>query len=137
MKTVANTLGVARSNLYDKVHRASKPRGPYRKRDDGELLPLIRRLVGERPTYGYRRITALANRVLAKTGEPTVNHKRVFRVHAAKRDAARSAHGSQERPRSRRQGDRHALESALVLGQLRDHLLERRDRSPRLHRRCP
>jgi putative transposase len=80
MKTVANTLGVARSNLYDKVHRASKPRGPYRKRDDGELLPLIRRLVGERPTYGYRRITALANRVLAKTGEPTVNHKRVFRV---------------------------------------------------------
>ena len=44
------------------------------------LLPLVRRLVDERPTYGYRRITALANRELARTGEPAVNHKRVFRI---------------------------------------------------------
>ena len=28
MKAVAETLGVARSHLHDKVHRASKPRGP-------------------------------------------------------------------------------------------------------------
>jgi len=80
MKTVANTLGVARSHLHDKVRRASKPRGPYRKPVDGELLPLVRRLVDERPTYGYRRITALANRELASTGEPAVNHKRMFRI---------------------------------------------------------
>ena len=45
-----------------------------------DLLPLVRRLVDERPTYGYRRITALANRELARTGEPIVNHKRVFRI---------------------------------------------------------
>ncbi len=31
MKAVAETLGVARSNLHDKVRRASKPRGSYRK----------------------------------------------------------------------------------------------------------
>lgn len=80
MKTVADTLGVARSNLHDKVRRASRPRGPYRKADDDELLPLVRRLVDERPTYGYRRITALANRILAGTGEPAVNHKRMFRM---------------------------------------------------------
>ena len=60
MKAVANTLGVARSHLHDKVHQASKPRGPYRKTEDGELRLLVRRLVDERPTYGYRRITALA-----------------------------------------------------------------------------
>ncbi len=80
MKAVADTLGVARSHLHDKVHRASKPRGPYRKPEDGELLPLVRRLVDERPTYGYRRITALANRELASTGEARVNHKRMFRI---------------------------------------------------------
>lgn len=80
MKAVADTLGVARSHLHDKVHRASKPRGPYRKPEDGELLSLVRRLVDERPTYGYRRITALANRALASTGEPAVNHKRMFRI---------------------------------------------------------
>lgn len=80
MKAVADTLGVARSNLHDKVRRASKPRGSYRKPVDEELLPLVRRLVDERPTYGYRRITALANRELARTGEPAVNHKRVFRI---------------------------------------------------------
>ena len=80
MTAVAETLGVSRSHLHDKVRRASKPRGSYRKPEDDALLPLVRRLVDERPTYGYRRITALANRELARTGEPIVNHKRVFRI---------------------------------------------------------
>jgi hypothetical protein len=80
MKTVAETLGVARSNLHDKVRQAAKPRASYRKPDDDYLLPLVRRLIGERPTYGYRRITALANRELGRTGEPVINHKRMFRI---------------------------------------------------------
>ena len=80
MKAVADTLGVARSNLHDKVRRAAKPRGSYRKPEDEDLLPLVRRLVDERPTYGYRRIAALANKELARTGEPAANHKRVFRI---------------------------------------------------------
>jgi len=79
MQAIADTLEVARSNLYDKVRRAAKPRGSYCKSDE-DLLPLVRRLVHERPTYGYRRITALANRELTRSGEPAVNHKRVFRV---------------------------------------------------------
>ena len=80
MKAVADTLGVARSHLHETVHRAPKLRGRYRKAEDGQLLLLVRRLVDERPTYGYRRITALANRQLASTGEPAVNHKRMFRI---------------------------------------------------------
>jgi transposase InsO family protein len=80
MKAVADTLGVARSNLHDKVRRAAKPRGSYRKPEDEDLLPLVRSLVDERPTYGYRRIAALANKELARTGEPAANHKRVFRI---------------------------------------------------------
>ena len=43
-------------------------------------MQLVRRLVDERPTYGYRRITALVNRERARAGEPTINHKRVFRI---------------------------------------------------------
>ncbi len=37
-------------------------------------------LIGEGPTYGYRRITALANRELGRTGEPVINLKRMFRI---------------------------------------------------------
>ena len=80
MKAVADALEVARSHLHEKVRRLAKPRGSYRKPDDEDLLPLIRRLVDERPTYGYRRITALANRELVKTGKPMANHKRIFRI---------------------------------------------------------
>jgi hypothetical protein len=38
---------------------------------------LVRRLVDARPTYGYRRITALLNRDLAAEGLAAANHKRV------------------------------------------------------------
>jgi hypothetical protein len=62
MKAVADTLAVARSNLIERVSRRAKSRRPYRKGGDDELLALIRRLVDERPTYGYRRIRRLINR---------------------------------------------------------------------------
>ena len=80
MKAVADALEVARSHLHEKVRRLAKPRGSYRKPDDGDLLPLIRRLVDERPTYGYRRIAALVNRELAGQGLPPANRKRVHRI---------------------------------------------------------
>ena len=34
MKTIANTLGVARSNLIEHVHRPPRRRWTYRKADD-------------------------------------------------------------------------------------------------------
>jgi hypothetical protein len=37
-------------------------------------------VVDERSTYGYRRVTALVNRLLAAEGKATANHKRVFRI---------------------------------------------------------
>ncbi len=70
MKAVAETLEVAGSHLHEKVRRPAKPRGYYRKPDDLDLLPLVRRLIDERPTYGYRRITALDNRERVKAGKP-------------------------------------------------------------------
>jgi len=72
MTVVAETLGVSRSNLLDRTSRESTQRGPYRKPDDELLLPAIRRLVDERPSYGYRRITALLNSQLRAEGRPAV-----------------------------------------------------------------
>ena len=37
-------------------------------------------MVDQRPTYGYRRVTALVNRVLTAEGKPAANHKRIFRI---------------------------------------------------------
>src|SRR5829696_7444418 len=137
MKAVADTLGVARSHLHDKVHRAAKPRGPYRKLEDGELLPLVRRLVDERPTYGYRRITALANRELASTGEPPVNHKRMFRI-------MRQNGMLLARHTGRRIGRHHDGKVVVMRSNLRwcsdgfdITCWKRRHRPRRFHRRCP
>ena len=81
MKAVADTLGVARSNLVEQAQRGgSRPRPPYRKAGDAELLARIRPLVDARPSYGYRRITALLNRQADAEGLARVNHKRVYRV---------------------------------------------------------
>ena len=80
MKAVADTLAVARSNLIERVSRRAKWRRPYRKAGDDELLALIRRLVDERPTYGYRRIRRLINRQRKANGKPPVNGKRVLRI---------------------------------------------------------
>ena len=80
MKTVAETLGVSRSNLVERLAEGAKPRRRYQKAQDAAVLPLVRRLVDARPTYGYRRVTALLNRDLAAEGLAAANHKRVYRL---------------------------------------------------------
>lgn len=50
------------------------------KRKTRRVVPLIRVLVAKRPTYGYRRITAILNRLLRKDGHKLANHKRVYRI---------------------------------------------------------
>jgi len=52
----------------------------YKKRDDEIYLPIIRQVVDNRPTYGYKRITTLVNRILKSRGELTINRKRVYRL---------------------------------------------------------
>ena len=80
MKAISVTLGVSRSNLVERLTGKGRPRRHYHKAEDVTLLPILRRLVDERPTYGYRRITALMNRDLARQGAPAINHKRVYRL---------------------------------------------------------
>ena len=85
MKTVATTLGVSRSNLHDRLTGDATPRRGYHKAQDAAVLARIRSLVAKRPTYGYRRITALLNRALRAQGLAPVNHKRVYRIMARNR----------------------------------------------------
>lgn len=78
MSAISRTLGVSRANLYTK--RQSPGRGSYSRVDDARLTGLIRDIVGERPTYGYRRVTVALNRNLENTNSRRVNHKRVYRL---------------------------------------------------------
>ena len=80
MKAVAETLGVSRSSLGERQCGSTEPRRSYYKAQDAALLPRIERLVAERPTYGYRQITAVLNREIRAEGLALVNHKRVYRI---------------------------------------------------------
>jgi hypothetical protein len=79
VKAVADALGVARSNLVERlkssVGRQRRPRA-----DDESLLPMIRTIGAERASYGYRRVTALLNRQLEAEGRRRVNHQRTYRI---------------------------------------------------------
>jgi len=79
MKTVADTLGVARSNLFERRQGHHRSRGRYHKNDDDVLAAQIRKLIDQRPSYGYRRITALVNRQRTADGKSRINAKRVLR----------------------------------------------------------
>jgi transposase InsO family protein len=80
VKRVAQVLGVSRSQLTERLKGAAKIRSHYAKTDDAELMAPLRALVDERPTYGYRRITALMNRERLKNSLPRLNHKRIYRL---------------------------------------------------------
>lgn len=74
MKAIVETLGVSRSNLHERLNGSAKPRRSYHKAQDAAVLPRIERLVAKRPTYGYRRITAVLNRELRAERLAPVNH---------------------------------------------------------------
>ena len=80
MKTVTQTLGVARSNLAARAKGPARRRGAQAREGDDALSTDVRRLVDARPTYGYRRIAALLNRERRAGGLPAVNRKRVYRL---------------------------------------------------------
>ena len=76
MKAITDTLEVARSHQYEKTKVRTSPA----RADDETYLAMIKRITDNRPTYGYRRTTALVNRALEGQGEPRINHKRIYRL---------------------------------------------------------
>jgi putative transposase len=112
MSRVAEVLGASRSQLHARTTGRSKSRGPYLKAEDPELLPVLRRLVDARPTYGYRRIAALLNRERRGAGLAPVNRKRVLRI--------LGQHGlTLERCTGRREGRTHDGKVAVMASNLR------------------
>jgi len=59
-----------------------KSRSKYNKADDHILLPMIRDICDQRPSNGYRRVTAHLNRNLQASTLilKQVNHKRIYRI---------------------------------------------------------
>jgi putative transposase len=79
VKTVADALGVARSNLAAHARTTTRRRG-RRPQPEAELLAEIKHIVAGQPTYGYRRVHALLRRRRRDEGGAAVNVKRVYRV---------------------------------------------------------
>jgi putative transposase len=80
MKTVAEVIGVARSNLIDRVRDRPKRRLGRPPLPDDDLLAAIKAVIAELPTYGYRRVHAILKRQALAQGCQSPNHKRVYRV---------------------------------------------------------
>src|SRR5580704_13796302 len=82
MKTVADILGVARSNLA--VRAADAPTQQKRRGrpvlPEGDLLDEIKAVIAAMPTYGYRRVHAMIRLARTAEGRPPVNVKRIWRV---------------------------------------------------------
>jgi hypothetical protein len=74
VKAIADTLEVSRSNLIERLAAERPKRGQYTKSADADLMPLIREIVDEKPTFGYRRVTARLNRQFRDAGQARVNH---------------------------------------------------------------
>jgi len=80
MTAVCETLGVARSNIAERVKQLpSRARGrpPL---DEQELLEEIKSIIDDMPTYGYRRVHAILRRKARSENRPWPNAKRVYRV---------------------------------------------------------
>ena len=75
MKIVAEVIGVARSNLIERLQERPKRRIGR---------PLVTTIWWRRsrrsPTYGYRRVHAILKRQALTQGRQPPNHKRIYRV---------------------------------------------------------
>ena len=81
MKTIAEAVGVARSNLVVQAAASTlRQRRGRRPQPEDELLAEIKDTIAGQPTYGYRRIHALLGRQRREHGAVAVNVKRVYRV---------------------------------------------------------
>jgi len=80
MKTVAEVIGVSRSNLTERLQERPQSRIGRPPLPDGELVAQIKVLIGELPTYGYRRVHAILKRQALAAGLRPANHKRIYRV---------------------------------------------------------
>ena len=80
MKTVADVLSVARSNLVEQIKERSPRRVGRPPLPADDLVAAIKAVIADLPTYGYRRVHAILRRRALAEGRRPPNHKRVYRV---------------------------------------------------------
>ncbi|HBP4035793.1 TPA: IS3 family transposase [Escherichia coli] len=73
---------VSRAQLHVILRRADDWKDGRRSRhtDDTDVLRRIHHVIGELPTYGYRRVWALLRRQTELDGMPAINAKRIYRI---------------------------------------------------------
>ncbi|EFL7059058.1 IS3 family transposase [Escherichia coli] len=79
---VSRCLRVSRAQLHVILRRTEDWKDGRRSRhtDDTDVLLRIHHVIGELPTYGYRRVWALLRRQAELDGMPAINAKRVYRI---------------------------------------------------------
>ncbi|HBU7160568.1 IS3 family transposase [Klebsiella pneumoniae] len=79
---VSRCLRVSRAQLHVILRRTDDWKDGRRSRhtDDTDVLRRIHHVIGELPTYGYRRVWALLRRQMELDGMPAINAKRVYRI---------------------------------------------------------
>ncbi|EID7054747.1 IS3 family transposase [Escherichia coli] len=79
---VSRCLRVSRAQLHVILRRTDDWKDGRRSRhsDDTDVLLRIHHVIGELPTYGYRRVWALLRRQAELDGTPAINAKRVYRI---------------------------------------------------------
>jgi len=76
--SVCRLMGVHPKSIYKTLK--GEVMGHYIKEEDSELLPAIKAVIKQRPTYGYKRVTAMLNRQREILSLPRINKKRVYRI---------------------------------------------------------
>src|SRR5579863_8002526 len=139
MKAVCEALGVARSNIAaglrapiaKPLKRVGRPPVP-----EEELVARIKAVIGDQPTYGYRRVWAMLKREGREKGLAPVNAKRVHRVMKAHGMLLqRHAGGADARRHDGKIAVAHSNLRWLVFGRLRTDLRQRRESACRLRPR--
>ncbi|EGD6543969.1 TPA: IS3 family transposase [Escherichia coli] len=79
---VSRCLRVSRAQLHVILRRTDDWKDGRRSRhsDNTDVLLRIHHVIGELPTYGYRRVWALLRRQAELDGMPAINAKRVYRI---------------------------------------------------------
>jgi putative transposase len=80
MREIARALEVSRSNLMNRVKNKNQMSKQIYKKEDEFIISMIKRFTEQRPSYGYRRVTAILNLHLKNAGKELVNHKRIYRI---------------------------------------------------------
>lgn len=69
-------MGIHSKSIYKKP----KQRGLQRRPSDRDIIAQIKTVIEARPTYGYKRVTAMVNQIRKGLDLSRVNKKRIYRI---------------------------------------------------------